>query len=156
MYLLTCNRKSRTLWNKAKIIGQKPPLKLRDIWAIRIRLQMENRLRDLALFNLAIDSKLRACDLVKLRLPDIAHGDQIARRAIVLQQKTPEAGPVRIDRPDAGIRIQMGGICRLHASDYLFNSRIRRSAHITTRQYARIADSWVADLGLDPKACGTH
>ncbi len=86
MYLLSYNPKTRTPWNKGKIIGQKAPFKLRDIWAIRIRLQMNNRLRDLALFNLAIDSKLRGCDLVKLRLSDISHGDQIARRAIILQQ----------------------------------------------------------------------
>ena len=88
MYLLTYNPKSRTPWNKGKIVGQKAPLKLRDIWAIRIRLQMDNRLRYLALFNLAIDSKLRGCYLVKLRLSDIAHGDKIARRVIILQQKT--------------------------------------------------------------------
>jgi len=75
-------------WNKGKLVGQKAPLRLRDIWAIRIRLQLRNKKRDLALFNLAIDSKLRACDLVKLRVRDVAHGACIARRSIVLQQKT--------------------------------------------------------------------
>ena len=88
MHLTTYDRKSRMPWNKGKIIGQKAPLKLKDVWAIRTRLQMDNRLRDLALFNLAIDSKLRACDLVKLKVSDISHGDQVARRAIILQQKT--------------------------------------------------------------------
>lgn len=75
-------------WNKGKLIGQKPPLKLKEIWAIRVRLQVNKRTRDLALFNLAIDSKLRACDLVNLRVRDVAHGTQIAARAMVLQQKT--------------------------------------------------------------------
>ena len=75
-------------WNKNKLVGQKAPLKLKDIWAIRVRLQLTHQARDLALFNLAIDSKLRACDLVKIRVNDIAHGSQIAPRVIVLQQKT--------------------------------------------------------------------
>ncbi len=75
-------------WNKGKLVGQKAPLKLKDIWAIRVRLQLSNDIRNLALFNLAIDSKLRACDLVKLRVRDIAHGEHVAPRAIVMQQKT--------------------------------------------------------------------
>ena len=75
-------------WNKGKLIGQKPALKIKEIWAIRIRLQISNRIRDLALFYMAIDSKLRGCDLVKLRVSDIAHGLQIAKRAMVIQQKT--------------------------------------------------------------------
>ena len=156
MYLLAYRPKSRTPWNKGKIIGQKAPLKLKDIWAIRIRLQMDNRLRDLALFNLAIDSKLRGCDLVKLRLSDIAHGGQIARRAIVLQQKTQR--PVQFELTDQTRESVSRWVeyARLHASDYLFKSRIKRSAHITTRQYARIVDSWVAGIGLDPTAYGTH
>ena len=76
----------RDAWNKGKLVGQKAPLRLRDIWAIRIRLQLRGSTRDLALFNLAIDSKLRACDLVKLRVRDVAHADCVARGAIVLQQ----------------------------------------------------------------------
>jgi hypothetical protein len=75
-------------WNKGKLVGQKAPLKLKEIWAIRIRLQLGNRTRELALFNLAIDSKLRACDLVKLRVRDVCHGNLAAARAIVMQQKT--------------------------------------------------------------------
>ena len=76
----------REPWNKGKLVGQKAPLRLKDIWAIRIRLQLANRARELALFNLAIDSKLRSCDLVKLRLRDVAHGERIAGRAIVVLQ----------------------------------------------------------------------
>ena len=75
-------------WNKGKLVGQKAPFKLKEIWAIRVRLQLSDRLRDLALFDLAIDSKLRACDLVRLRVRDVCHGDRVAARAIVMQQKT--------------------------------------------------------------------
>ena len=78
----------REPWNKGKIVGQKAPFKLKDIWALRVRLQMEGRVRELALFNLAIDSKLRGCDLVALRARDVCHGDQVAARAVVLQHKT--------------------------------------------------------------------
>ena len=75
-------------WNKGKLVGQKAPLKLKDIWAIRVRLQISDRVRDLALFKLAIDSKLRACDLVKLRVRDVSHSGRVSPRAIVMQQKT--------------------------------------------------------------------
>jgi hypothetical protein len=78
-------------WNKGKLVGQKPPLKLKEIWPIRIRLQLSSRIRDLALFNLAIDSKLRSCDLVKIRVRDISHGVTIASRAMIMQQKTHQA-----------------------------------------------------------------
>jgi hypothetical protein len=81
-------------WNKGKLLGQKPPLKLREIWASRIRLQLARRARELALFNLAIDSKLRGCDLVGLRAHDLVHGSRVAARAIVMQKKTHRAGPV--------------------------------------------------------------
>jgi hypothetical protein len=79
----------REPWSKGKLVGQKAPFKLKEIWAIRVRLQLAGRRRELALFNLAIDSKLRACDLVKLRVRDVCHGTSMASRAIVLQQKRP-------------------------------------------------------------------
>jgi hypothetical protein len=88
--------KSREPWNKGKLVGQKLPLKPKDIWAIRIRLQMAHRTRKLALFNLALDTKLRACDLVALRVRDVCHGDRIANRAIVLQRKTQRPGQFEI------------------------------------------------------------
>ena len=84
----TIARYSHQPWNKGKLVGQKAPLRVRDIWAIRVRLQLAEKPRDLALFNLAIDSKLRACDLTKLRVLDIAHGEHVSSRAIVMQQKT--------------------------------------------------------------------
>ena len=82
------NAAHREPWNKGKIIGQKAPFKLKDIWRLRVRLQMESRVRELALFNLGIDSKLRGCDLVALKVRDVCHGDQVAARAIVMQHKT--------------------------------------------------------------------
>ena len=89
----------REPWNKGKLVGQKAPLKLKDIWAIRIRLELSDRKRELALFNLAIDSKLRGCDLVQLRVRDVAHGDRIAVRAIVMQQKTQRPVQFEITEP---------------------------------------------------------
>lgn len=94
MYPLLEYKLKRALWKKGKLIGQKPPLKAQQIWAIRFRLQIDDNLRDLALFNLAIDSKLRGCDLVKLRVNDISHGDRVQSRAQVIQQKR-EAGSIR-------------------------------------------------------------
>ena len=82
------NAAHREPWNKGKIVGQKSPFKLKDIWALRVRFQMEHRVRELALFNLGIDSKLRGCDLVALKVRDVCHGDQVATRAIVMQHKT--------------------------------------------------------------------
>ena len=77
-----------TPWNKGMVMGQKPPLKRSEVWAIRVRLQIAGRTRDLAMFNLATDSKLRACDLVRLRVRDVAQGSQVASRAIIMQRKT--------------------------------------------------------------------
>jgi integrase len=146
----------REPWNKGKIVGQKAPFKLKDIWALRVRLQMQDRVRELALFNLGIDSKLRGCDLVQLKVRDICHGDQVATRAIVMQQKTQR--PVQFEITQATREavqnwIKLDG---LKSEDYLFRSRIHESPHLGTRQYARILDGWVEELGLDPAAYGTH
>jgi len=146
----------REPWNKGKIVGQKAPLKLKDIWAIRVRLQLSDRLRDLALFDLAIDSKLRACDLVKLRVRDVSHGDRIPARAIVMQQKTQR--PVQFEITEQTRDAVYAWIRRasLRSEDFLFPSRVHESPHLSTRQYARIVDSWVREIGLDPAAYGTH
>lgn len=143
-------------WNKGKIVGRKAPLRLRDIWAIRVRLQLLGMCRELALFNLAIDSKLRACDLVALRVQDISHGQAIATRATILQRKTcrPVCFELTAQTRDAVAawltRTGMAG------DAYLFPSRARRSAHLSTRQYCRIVHRWVSDIGLDDTAYGTH
>lgn len=143
-------------WNKGKLIGQKAPLKLKDIWAIRIRLQLGHKVRDLALFNLAIDSKLRACDLVKLRVSDVSHGGQMTSRAMVLQQKT--GRPVQFEITQSTREAVQAWISHasLKASDFLFTSRVAKSPHLSTRQYARIVHRWVEEAGLESSAYGTH
>ena len=143
-------------WNKGKLIGQKAPFKLKEIWAIRVRLQIFARTRELALFNLGIDSKLRACDLVKLQVRDIAHGDRIATRAIVVQKKTSRPVQFEITEPTRSALAAWIKLSGLRSDDYLFPSRFRASPHLSTRQYARIVDSWVEEIGLDPAAYGTH
>ena len=146
----------REPWNKGKIVGQKAPFKTKDIWALRVRLQIDSRLRELALFNLGIDSKLRGCDLVSLRVRDIRHGDQVATRATVMQQKTQR--PVQFEITAATREAVQKWIkqAQLRSEDFLFPSRLHESEHLGTRQYARILDGWVAELGLDPTSYGTH
>ena len=143
-------------WNKGKLVGQKAPFKLQEIWSIRVRLQMQGRLRELAVFNLGIDSKLRACDLVSLRVRDMCHGDRVAARAIFMQQKTGrlvqfEITPATRETVEAWINQ-----AALKPDGYLFPSRVHASPHLGTRQYARMVDGWVAEIGLDPLAYGTH
>ena len=143
-------------WNKGKIVGQKAPLKLKDIWAIRIRLQLGHRTRELALFDLGLDSKLRACDLVRLRVRDICHGDRVSTRAIVMQQKTSQPVQFEITPPTREAVADWIKESSLTSDDFLFPSRIHDSPHLGTRQYARILDTWIEDIGLDPTAYGTH
>ena len=152
----TCNRKTSTPWNKGKIVGQKTPFKLKEIWAIRIRLQIGHRTRELAMFDLGLDSKLRACDLVKLRVRDIRHGDRISPRAMVMQQKTGRPVQFEITQPTREAVGEWIKEAVLNSDDYLFPSRIHESPHLGTRQYARIVDSWVKEIGLDPASYGTH
>lgn len=114
-------------WNKGKLVGQKAPLKLKDIWAIRVRLQLSNNIRNLALFNLAIDSKLRGCDLVKLRVRDIAHGEQVAPRAIVMQQKTQRPVQFEITEQTRESLATWIRYKQLRADDFIFSSRIHAS-----------------------------
>jgi len=156
MQHLLAHRVNPSPWNKGKITGQKPPLKRSEIWAIRVRLQIRGRTRDLALFNLAIDSKLRACDLVKIRVRDVTQAGQVANRAIIMQCKTKR--PVRFEIMDQ-TRLAVGQWIshrNLDAHDFLFPSRINLDDHISTRQYAKLLKGWVADIGLDPERYGTH
>lgn len=146
----------REPWNKGKIVGQKAPFKLKDIWALRVRLQMEGRIREFALFNLGIDSKLRGCDLVGLKVRDVCHGEQVATRAIVLQHKTQR--PVQFEITQATRDALQAWMRKagLRQEDFLFPSRIHDSPHLGTRQYARILGGWVDELGLDRADYGTH
>ncbi len=146
----------RIPWNKGKLVGQKSPFKLKDIWAIRVRLQLAHRTWELALLNLALDSKLRGCDLVRLRVLDVCHEERVANRAIVLQQKTQR--PVQFEitemtRTAIAAWIEEG---KLPATGPLFPSRIRRSPHLSARQYAWILNGWVREIGLDKAQYGTH
>jgi len=143
-------------WNKSRIIGQKRPLQISHIWGIRIRLELEGKVRDLTLFYMALDSKLRGCDLVKLKVFDIAYGHSVSGRATVLQQKT--GSPVQFEltkgtREAVAAWIKMA---QLSNSDYLFQSRVGSSRHISTRQYNRIFHGWIGKLGLDETLYSTH
>ena len=144
----------REAWNKGKLVGQKPPLKPKDIWAIRIHLQNAHAVRDLAMFNLAIDSKLRGCDLVSLRVRDVTHGTQIIPRAMVIQRKTQR--PVQFELTEATRAAVAGWLekTQLRGDQYLFPSRVVNSPHVSTRQYARIVHHWVQAAGLDSSAYG--
>ena len=141
-------------WNKGKLIGQKAPLKFKEIWAIRVRLQVFRRTRELALFNLGIDSKLRACDLLKLKIRDVYHGERIAARAIVVQQKTSRPVQFEITESTRTALTDWIKLSGLASDGFLFTSRVHASPHLSTRQYARIVDSWVEEIGLDPAAYG--
>lgn len=143
-------------WNRGRIMGQKLPLQLRDIFGIRIRLQLQHRIRDLALFNLAIDSKLRGCDLVALRVCDLAREGGLGARAQIIQRKTGRA--VQFELTEQTRRAIMHWINRrgLTREDYLFPSRQRPLTHLSTRQYARIVKRWVASAELPPSDYGTH
>jgi integrase len=140
--------KSSVPWNKGRLIGQKAPLKLKEIWAIRIRLQLADKSRDLALFNLAIDSKLRGCDLVNLRVYDIAQGKSVLSRAMVMQQETHR--PVQFEITEQTRQSVAAWIDNAHlaSNQYLFPSRVAESPHLSTRQYARIVTTWMESMVL--------
>ena len=145
-----------TPWNKGKLIGQRKPLKVSHIWGIRIRLELENNIRDLALFNLALDSKLRGCDLVKLKVSDIAYGDSVMPRAHVVQQKTGTPVQFEITKGTRESIYNWIKHAQLRSSDYLFRSRVCQSSHISTRQYNRLFRNWIEKLGLDHAMYSTH
>ena len=156
MFHRSSSNPPRVPWNKGKLIGQKLPLSMQEIWTIRMRLQSIGNLRDLALFNLAIDRKLRACDLLSLRVSDVASGKEVQSRAIIRQKKTKR--PVRFEIT-ARTRKSLEDwieVANLAENAFLFPSRLRRSPHLSLRQYARIVESWVSSIGLDPTAYGTH
>jgi integrase len=149
-------RQTRELWNKGNLIGQKPPLKPKEIWTIRIHLQNAHSVRDLALFNVAIDSKLRGYGLVNLRVRDVMHGSQVLPRAMIVQRKTQRPVQFELTEPTRTAVLAWIDKAHLKAEQYLFPSRLLRSPHVSTRQYARIVHQWVAAIGLDPTIYGTH
>jgi hypothetical protein len=139
-------------WNKGKLIGQKAPFKLKQIWATLVRVQIYST-RELTLFDLGINSKLRACDLVKLKARGISHGVRVATRATVLQ-KTSRPVQFEITEPTRPALDDWIKLSCLRLDDHLFPSRIHGSPHLNARQYARILDSWVEEIGVDPVAHG--
>src|SRR6516164_7997018 len=150
------NSASRVAWNKGHLVGQKRPLRPKEVWAIRIRLQMKRRKRDLAMFNLAIDSKLRGCDLVSLRVDDIASGGRVRERATIVQHKT--SRPVQFEFTEQ-TRASLQDWLKVRPTDrgpYVFPSRVHDQPHLTARQYARIVHSWIEGAGMDSTTYGTH
>jgi integrase len=146
----------RIPWNKGKLIGAKPPLRQKHVWAIRTKLQIEQRTRDLAMFNLAIDSKLRGCDVVALKVEDVAPNGYSVDRATVRQKKT--GRPVRFElteqtRQAVDDYIRTAG---KKPGEFLFTARRGQERGMTTRQYARRVSEWIASIGLDPHLFGTH
>jgi len=139
-----------------KPTGAKLALKPFHVWGIRVRLQVSQRLRDLALFELALDSKLRGCDLTRLPVSDLVSSTGVKRRVVFMQQKT--GRPVQFEVTEQTRRSIVGWVQgkRLTFDHWLFPSRIKAGCHLTTRQYARLVDKWVALVGLDPAAYGTH
>ncbi len=146
----------REPWNKGKLIGAKPPLRSKHVWSIRTKLQVEGQTRDLAMFNLAIDSKLRGCDVVALKVEDVAPSGYTLDRATVRQKKTGQ--PVRFEmteqtRQSVDDYIRAAG---KKPGEFLFVGRHGPGQCMTTRQYARLVSGWVGSIGLDPKLFGTH
>ena len=146
----------RRPWNKGKFTGAKPPLQPRHVWAIRTRLQLAGQTRNLALFNLAIDSKLRGCDVVSLKVGDVAPHGYAIDRATVRQRKT--GRPVKFDITEQTCQavddyLKPGG---KKPGDFLFTGWRGRDRCLTTRQYARLLSDWITDIGLDASLFGTH
>ncbi len=145
----------RTPWNKGKLTGAKPPLRPKHVWSIRTKLQVEGRTRDLAMFNLAIDSKLRGCDVVALKVEDVAPSGYSIDRATVRQKKTGQ--PVRFELTEQ-TRQAVDDYLRASGKkpgEFLFTGR-RPGLSMTPRQYARLVSEWIANIGLDPHLFGTH
>lgn len=146
----------RQPWNKGKIVGAKPPLRPSHVWSIRAKLQIEGRTRDLALFNLAIDSKLRGCDVVAVRVDDVAPSGYAMDRATIRQRMT--GRPVHFELTDQ-TRLAIDEYLRLTGrkpGQFPFAGRGGGSRGLSTRQYARLVHEWVASIGLDPARFGTH
>jgi integrase len=146
----------RSPWNKGKLIGSKPPIRTKNVWSIRTKLQVERRIRDLAMFNLAIDSKLRSCDVVSLKVEDVAPQGVAVDRATIRQRKT--GHPVRFELSEQTREAVDDYIraTRKKAGEFLFTSRRYPGHSLTTRQYARLVSGWIAGIGLDPALYGTH
>lgn len=148
--------RDRRPWNAGRLVGTKHALKPQQVWAIRCWLEHERRLRNLALFDLALDSKLRGCDVVKLRSGDLVSGGRVCARATVAQQKTGRPVQFELMEPARAALLAWLEHCGGALDEYAFPSRADPAAHISTRQYARLVDEWVRAIGLRPEDYGTH
>jgi site-specific recombinase XerC len=149
-------RPRRPAWNKGRIVGQKRPLLPKHVWAIRVRLEIAENHRDLALFNTAIDSKLRGCDLVCLKVADVYASGLIKERTSVLQSKTQK--PVRFELTEGTRKLIESwlSVPMTIGQEFLWPGRFHEPLHISTRQYARLVRDWVQSISLEPSAYGTH
>ncbi|MEP0519637.1 MAG: tyrosine-type recombinase/integrase [Hyphomicrobiales bacterium] len=147
---------SKRAWNRGRIIGQKQPLLPKHIWAIRVRLELADAVRDLALFNLAIDSRLRGCDLVRLKVSDVYSAGSVKERSTILQSKTKT--PVRFETIDGTRKslLEWAHLSLMTGHDYLWSGRSHDRLHISSLHYARMLKEWVKSIGLEPSAYGTH
>lgn len=146
----------RKAWNKGRIIGQKRPLLPKQVWAIRARLELAGNLRDLALFNVAIDGKLRGCDLVKLTVSDLVKGDRVRERVSVIQSKTKRSVRFELSKNTRETVLNWVISPEMIACLFMFPSRLHDRPHISTRQYGRLVGDWVKAIGLEPSGYGTH
>jgi integrase len=156
MRLFTKRTTRQVPWNKGKLTGQKPPLLLKHVWAIRTTLQLDRRIRDLALFNLAIDSKLRGCDVVSLKVEDVAPHGYAIDRATVRQKKTGRPVKFEISEQTRQAIDDYLETKKKVPGDYLFIGHCGKGRCLTTRQYARLVSHWIALIGLDAALFGTH
>ena len=148
--------RTRGAWNAGRTVGAKRALKPQQVWAIRFWLDREGRVRDRALFDLAIDSKLRGCDIVKVKIGDLTSGGRVRTRAIVVQQKTKRPVQFELLEPARSSLLVWLELRGGTIDDYAFPSRIDRTDHLSTRQYARLVDEWVTAIGLRREDYGTH
>ena len=149
-------KSKRRPWNKGRLVGQKRPLLPKQVWAIRARLELAGNLRDLALFNLAIDSKLRGCDLVCLKVTNLVVGDRVRDRVTVIQSKTNRPVQFEVSENTRESTWNWVSSREMLGCAFLFPSRLLDRPHLSTRQYARMVRDWVSAIGLEPSGYGTH
>jgi integrase len=147
---------ARTPWNKGKLIGAKPPLRPKHVWSIRTRLMVEGRTRKLAMFNLAIDSKLRGCDVMALKVEDVAPNGYTIERATVRQRKTGRSVKFELTEQTRQAIEDYLRASGKKSGEFLFTSRRRSDRCMSTRQYARLVAEWIGSIGADPRLFGTH
>src|ERR1700680_1005724 len=142
----------RPAWNKGKLIGAKAPLRPKHVWSIRTKLQIEGRTRDLAMFNLAIDSKLRGCDVVAIRVEDVAAAGYTADRAAVRQKKTGRSVRFELSEQTRQAVEDYSSAANKSPGGFCFRVRSGPNASMPPRQYARLVSEWIGSVGLDPRS----